>query len=136
MLVLCVIRQTGGLSKPLNRLIAVDELVKMVGYSAWIMFVLAAIESEEPLVELTGEPFCHLVQFVAAFGVTYSYLGGMGIALMRMLYIQFPKWMSRRFTFQPSFSFKNSHFPVLKFYPQWMALNQVPTWRVPGWSDL
>ena len=75
---------------------AVDELVKMVCYTIWILFVLCANVSDKPLAHFIGDIPCNLVQIIVTFGVTYGYLGGMGIALMRMLYVRFPKWMQQR----------------------------------------
>ena len=96
LLILGAIRSQGGMDKPINRMIGVDEFVKMVGYSVWILFVLMAAELEMPIVHYTGEPFCHVVQYLVTYGVFYGYLGGAGIALMRMLYIQFPRCIQSR----------------------------------------
>ena len=56
-------------------MIAVDEFVKMVGYSTWIIFTLVAANVDANLIEYSTNTFCWVVQVVATYGVTYSYLG-------------------------------------------------------------
>ena len=38
----------------------------------------------------TGERVCHIGTYISALGVIQSFIGGAGISLMRMLFIQFP----------------------------------------------
>ena len=56
-------------------MIAVDEFVKMVGYSTWIIFTLVAANADANLIEYGTNTLCWVVQVVATYGVTYSYLG-------------------------------------------------------------
>ena len=80
-------------------MIVVDELVKMVGYSVWISFVfMVSVLGPTPVVHYTGKPFLEVVQYLSSLGVIYSYLGGTGIAIFRLLYIRFSSWIQHRAT--------------------------------------
>ena len=80
-----------------------DELVKMVGYSYWLLISSAGANLKSPLADLvdqsalrtlfSGETFCRFSQGVATVGVVHSYVGGTGIALMRLLFIKYPTRM-------------------------------------------
>ena len=71
-------RQGGLLAQPINILIAVDELGKMIGYTAWIQFILMAIDTDLPMAERMGEMYCHVSQYPSSFGVIHGIGGGSG----------------------------------------------------------
>ena len=62
--------------QPINILIAVDELGKIIGYTAWIQFILMAIDTDLPLVEKIGERYCYVSQYPSTFGVIHGIGGG------------------------------------------------------------
>lgn len=80
--------------------LVIDELLKMVGYSCWTITSNAAIYLKDPLAELversslqgkiSGETFCLFVQAFATVGILHGFVGGVGIALVRLLYIRYP----------------------------------------------
>ena len=39
---------------------------------------------------LTGKTFCHFSMYVATLGIIHSFVGGVGIALMRLIFIKYP----------------------------------------------
>ena len=63
----------------------------MVACSCWLLGYAAAFFVQEvPLHLYTGEYFCRLVNFISVLGLVQSFSGGVGIALMRLLFIRFP----------------------------------------------
>ena len=78
----------------------VDEALEMMGYSYWLLVMSAAEYLQTPLAQLvdvsslraifSGETFCRASQVVTTVGVIHSYVGGTGIALMRLLFIKYP----------------------------------------------
>ena len=71
--------------------IVFDETIKMVACSCWLLGYAAAFFVQEvPLHLYTGEYFCRLVNFISVVGLVQSFSGGVGIALMRLLFIRFP----------------------------------------------
>ena len=78
MLLKTVKNQGDLLSKPFSIMIAVDELVKMVGCTTWIIFFLFAIDSEGPLKEKIGSSYCYLSQYLSSFAIMHSFTGGAG----------------------------------------------------------
>ena len=59
-MVLHTIRKQGGLGKPINIMIAVDEMSKMIGYTMWMQFVLVVIDHDDPLISTMGQTFCQV----------------------------------------------------------------------------
>ena len=84
-----------GSTKPLNLLILVDQGFKMFG-NTWHICVVAAsalfLWSDEsiPLAKYTGATFCRVSLFVGILSVISNIAFGMGIALMRLLFIKYP----------------------------------------------
>ena len=60
MLVLHTIRKQGGLGKPINIMIAVDEMFKMIGYTMWMQFILAVLDHDDPLISTLGQTYCQV----------------------------------------------------------------------------
>ena len=80
----------GVLSRPINLMTCIDETVKMFGYSTWMFLVGSNFFFYKPMYTFTGELFCHATNYVVVVGFFHGYNGGCGIALMRMLFVQFP----------------------------------------------
>ena len=74
----------------INSILVIDETIKLVGFAFWQMISLMAIMTPFPPYEYTGENFCQITQWIATMGITHSFIGGFGIAFMRMLFIRFP----------------------------------------------
>ena len=66
-----------------------DEGTKMIACSCWLLGYAAALSVNDPLHLYFGKSFCSILDFVSGIGVFQNCLGGVGIALMRVLYIQF-----------------------------------------------
>ena len=71
----------------------IDDFVKFLGYNTWLFTLGATVIINEPIYLYTGPAFCHIAYYLSALGVIQVYSGGVGIALMRMLFIQFPTKM-------------------------------------------
>ena len=67
-----------------------DETGKMIGSSCWLVVVGVAIISEKPLSTYYGENFCNITYYLSVYGTVHNFLGGFGIALMRLIFIRFP----------------------------------------------
>ena len=67
-----------------------DECVKLLGTFFWGLVVTAAVTLPCPLYQYTGKNFCNFAQYLSILGGVHGFAGGSGIALMRMLFIQFP----------------------------------------------
>ena len=55
-----------------------------------------AVSIDEPLHLYFGKSFCSIVDFISGLGIGFSWLGGVGIAWMRAIYIQHSTRMSVR----------------------------------------
>ena len=77
------------LSKELLPVTVVDECVKMVGNTCWLLLVSVTMILEEPVSLYTGASFCHNVYFLISLGVAHGFTGGLGIAVMRIIFIIF-----------------------------------------------
>ena len=66
----------------------------MVGYTCWQVFVSVTIALEDPVHTYTGNSFCYTIYFVISLGVIHGLIGGIGIAVMRILFIKFPSRVS------------------------------------------
>ena len=64
-----------------------------MGYNTWLLTLGATIILNEPIYLHTGPTFCHITYYHSTLGVIQVYSGGVGIALLRMLFIQFPTKM-------------------------------------------
>ena len=64
-----------------------------MGFNTWLLTLGATIILNEPIYLHTGPTFCHITYYHSVLGVIQVYSGGVGIALMRMLFIQFPTRM-------------------------------------------
>ena len=84
------VHKNGVLSRPINLMICIDETVKMCGFSSWIFFVGSNFFLDKPLYTYTGELFCHATNYVIVMGIYHYVNGGFGIALMRVVFVQFP----------------------------------------------
>ena len=63
----------------------------MLGSSTWLLLIGAAQVLDEPIYLHTGETFCHHVNCFFVASTTYGFFfGGFGIAMMRMMFVQFP----------------------------------------------
>ena len=60
---------------PIGKLIVVDELIKMVGYSTIFVFTFLASESEEEIGRYVGQTGCSWVHFFSTTGVMQTYIG-------------------------------------------------------------
>lgn len=70
----------------------------MVGYSHWMILLFITVYSRTPLAELvdnshlkeyiSGQSFCHISQSLCTVGIMHGFVGGVGIALMRMIFIK------------------------------------------------
>ena len=67
--------------------------MKFVGYNTWLLSLGATVILNQPVFLHTGPAFCHTTYYLSTLGVVQVYSGGVGIALMRMLFIQFPTKM-------------------------------------------
>ena len=67
----------------------IDEGVKFVGYSCWLLIVGVTVITKEPMVMYTGMTFCQAVMPTATIGIVHGFFGGTGIALMRIIFIKF-----------------------------------------------
>ena len=80
----------------MNVMTCIDEGFKMVGYTwnIWVITLSAArvftYSSQPPLASYTGENFCRITYFIGTTGVVSNIGCGMGIALMRLLYVRYP----------------------------------------------
>ena len=79
----------------INLMICVDQGFKMVG-NTWTVSVIAAVanlmwSSSPPLVTYTGLPFCQVSYFVGCLTMISNLVVGAGIALVRLLFIKYPK---------------------------------------------
>ena len=95
-LIFRLIKKKGGLGKPINIMIAADEFIKVLGYTAWIQFLLMAVNSKEPFARSMGTHFCNASQYLTTYGFTHGIVGGAGIAFVRLFYIRFPSIMAGR----------------------------------------
>ena len=78
------------LKEILKFLSVMDETGKMIGSSCWLVVVGVAIISEKPLSTYYGENFCNITYYLSVYGTVHNFLGGFGIALMRLIFIRFP----------------------------------------------
>lgn len=87
-----IIRITMKLNKflPIGLITALDETIKMVGYTAAFLFNIFAVTSTKPLVENIGPFSCSVIHFLSVAGMIETYIGGLAIAVMRLLYIKCP----------------------------------------------
>ena len=77
--------------KEISKFLSVlDETGKMIGSSCWLVVVGVAIISEKPLSTYYGENFCNITYYLSVYGTVHNFLGGFGIALMRLIFIRFP----------------------------------------------
>ena len=93
----------GRFQKPINIMTVADESIKMVGYSYWIIIQCLAEHMKEPIAHLidqsliggffTGKSFCRFSQAISTMGYMHGYVGGVGIALMRLMFIRYPDHM-------------------------------------------
>ena len=60
----------------------------MFACSSWLLGYAVAITVDEPLHLYLGKSFCVIVDFISGLGIGFSWLGGVGIAWMRAIYIQ------------------------------------------------
>ena len=60
----------------------------MFACSSWLLGYALAISIEKPLHLYFGISFCAIVDFISGLGINLSWLGGVGIAWMRAIYIQ------------------------------------------------
>ena len=67
----------------------IDECVKMVGNTCWLLLVSVTMILEEPVSLYTGASFCHNIYFLVSLGVAHGFTGGLGIAVMRIIFIIF-----------------------------------------------
>ena len=68
----------------------IDEGVKFVGYSCWLLIVGVTVITKQPMVLYTGITFCQIAMPTATVGIVHGFFGGTGIALMRIIFIKFP----------------------------------------------
>ena len=77
------------LSVSQNSCLVLDEGTKFIGCSCWLLGYAAAISVNDPLHLYFGNSFCSIVDYISGLGVIQNYLGGVGIAWMRVIYIKF-----------------------------------------------
>ena len=77
------------LSDSQNSCLVLDEGTKFIGCSSWLLGYAAAISVNDPLHLYFGKSFCSIVDYLSGLGVIQNYLGGVGIAWMRYIYIKF-----------------------------------------------
>ena len=66
---------------------ALDEGTKLFACSSWLLGYALAISIDEPLHLYFGKSFCAIMDFISGLGIGLSWLGGVGIAWMRAIYI-------------------------------------------------
>ena len=59
----------------------------MFACSSWLLGYAVAITVDEPLHLYLGKSFCVIVDFISGLGINMSWIGGVGIAWMRAIYI-------------------------------------------------
>ena len=64
--------------------------------SSWLLGYAAAISIDQPLHYYFGKSFCGVVDFICGLGGVQYWLGGVGIAWMRAIYIRFSTRVSMR----------------------------------------
>ena len=84
------VHRTGWFTRPINIMIVLDESVKFLGCLSWTFTVVFSVILPHPLYHYTGYDFCRIVMWLTALGHIHSFIGGFGIALLRMLFIRFP----------------------------------------------
>ena len=82
-------RMGGVLERPINLLTVLDEGTKLFACSCWLLGYAAAIFIDDPLYIYTGKSFCNVVDFISGLAAIQNWYGGVGIALMRAIYIHF-----------------------------------------------
>ena len=73
-----------------------DEGTKLFACSIWLLGYAAAISIDQPLHYYFGKSFCGVVDFICGLGGVQYWLGGVGIAWMRAIYIRFSTRVSMR----------------------------------------
>ena len=68
----------------------------MFACSSWLLGYAAAISIDQPLHYYFGKSFCAVVDFICGLGGVQYWLGGVGIAWMRAIYIRFSTRVSMR----------------------------------------
>ena len=73
-----------------------DEGTKLFTCSSWLLGYAAAISFDQPLHLYFGKSFCAIMEFISVLGFFQNWLGGVGIAWMRAIYIQYSTRVSVR----------------------------------------
>ena len=61
----------------------------MVGNTCWLFLVSLTMILEEPISLYTGTSFCHTTYFLVSLAIAHGFTGGLGIAVMRIIFIRF-----------------------------------------------
>jgi len=74
--------------KPINIMIFIDELVRMVGFTCCILTLMLGTATGRPVVHYFGKGYCEAFNYLSTMSMIASATGGAGISLMRLLYVQ------------------------------------------------
>ena len=79
----------GWMHRPINVLIFVSALVHHSTHLVTCIYFILALTIDTPLQTIFGPFYCLLMTLIATFAIAYLAVGSFGIALYRIMYIQF-----------------------------------------------
>ena len=82
--------RANGISTAIAKLIVVEEVIRVTGYSGVFAFALVNSKMEGALINIVGQSGCNLVYFVSALAVGYTYTGGLAQAFVRCRLMKHP----------------------------------------------
>ena len=81
------IKRGGVLNKPINLMILVDELTKVIGYGCGLLTIMLGNISDRPVVDILGPHYCHMFDYLVNLAGFTGVTGGASIALLRLLFV-------------------------------------------------
>ena len=86
-------QNSGWMHRPINVLILSSAIIHHFTHVTAGLWFLANVMSTIPLVDIVGFSFCEIIDVLGVFGLGHLTVGGLGIAVYRMLYIKKEYWV-------------------------------------------
>ena len=86
-------QRSGCLDRPIDVLIISSAIIHHFTHTAVGLWLSANLMTEIPLADMVGFQFCEMMDVIGIFGSGHLTIGGLGIAIYRMLYIKRESWV-------------------------------------------
>ena len=104
--VLSLVKQNGGIKKPMNIMIFLDIFAKILCNNTQVLVVIAVhIIGTDDITTISraiGPGFCVVSRYIADYGYSSNVVSGLGVAIFRLLYIKYTyamEWGEKRIAF-------------------------------------